>query len=179
MYIVANPGFEYVDLTAITADNVRYMPAVKFYEKYELSNTVNESYIWLSGNNNTTATYEISVECEGRVPRIVTHTGHAIGGNNYIGGNNHFADGGNEFDGFNSVMELSAGALSASTLSAYSLSASTLSAAALSASTLSADKLSASTLSANDTVVDKLSSYSLSANYLSTYDAAADFLSAG
>ena len=144
LYIVANPGFEYVDLTAITADNVRYMPAVKFYEKYELSNTVNESYIWLSGNNNTTATYEISVECEGRVPRIVTHTGHAIGGNNYIGGNNHFADGGNEFDGFNSVMELSAGALSASTLSA------------------------------NNTVVDKLSAYSLSADSLSAYSLSAD-----
>ena len=149
MYIVANPGFEYVDLTAITADNVRYMPAVKFYEKYELSNTVNESYIWLSGNNNTTATYEISVECEGRVPRIVTHTGHAIGGNNYIGGNNHFADGGNEFDGFNSVMELSAGALSASTLSANSAAV---------------DKLSAYSLSA-----DSLSAYSLSADEMSVY----------
>ena len=147
MYIVANPGFEYVDLTAITADNVRYMPAVKFYEKYELSNTVNESYIWLSGNNNTTATYEISVECEGRVPRIVTHTGHAIGGNNYIGGNNHFADGGNEFDGFNSVMELSAGALSASTLSA------------------------------NSAVVDKLSAYSLSADEVSAYSLSADEVS--
>lgn len=124
------------------------MPAVKFYEKYELSNTVNENYVWLSGNNNTTATYEVSVECDGRVPRIVTVTGHAIGGNNYIGGNNHFADGGNEFDGFNSVMELSAGALSASTLSA------------------------------NDTAVDKLSAYSLSADNLSAYVLSANVLSA-
>lgn len=97
IYIVANPGLEYVELSSIAPANVRFMPAVKFYEKYELSNTVNESYVWLSGNNNAEATYELSVECEDRVPRIVTVTGHSIGGNNY------FADGGNYFAGSNTI----------------------------------------------------------------------------
>ena len=60
----------------------------------------------MSGNNNTTATYEISVENVSRHPVIVNHTGHSIGGNNY------FADGGNYFAGSNTIEELSIAKLS-------------------------------------------------------------------
>lgn len=106
LYIIADPGNEEIELTAIKPENVRFLNAVKFNEHNALSATINQNYIWLSGNNNTSAVYELSVINANGTPQILSATGHSIGGNNY------FADGGNYFDGANTIKELSSDKIS-------------------------------------------------------------------
>ena len=128
------------DKTFITLDelldNVEILPAVRRFEHYELSNAVRDNFVWLSGNNNTSAIYD-------------GHVGHAISG-------------GNEFLGYNQFQELSVAKLSVSELSGYKLDVDQLSVAKLSASDLSVHDIDADDLSAENAAISYLSAYQLS-----------------
>lgn len=52
-YIIIHGDFDQINLEDITPSNVYYVNAVKRYELFELSNTVNDNYAYLSGNNST------------------------------------------------------------------------------------------------------------------------------
>ena len=90
LYIATGDSTTYVQLTSLTTANVHHIQSVQFDEYHQLSNIVRANYPWLAGNNTRNAQYEISVQIKGRVPEIVTATGHAFGQNNDFEGNNRF-----------------------------------------------------------------------------------------
>ena len=115
----------------LTYDNVheyaKVIPAVRFYELYQLSVTVSSDYFWLSGGNNNIA-------------------GHAISGDNDFIGNNYF-------EGISASI-ISSNNISAINLTSDSLSASLISVDSLSASKISVYNMSVDNLSARNISVD-------------------------
>ena len=103
-----------IPLSKITKDNIKVF-CNDWYVPYQLNTINNYEQIWLSGNNNESAIYNVSVYTNDNSPRISTLTGHSIGGNNY------FKDGNNYFDGFNKILSLSTHDISSELLSVYEL----------------------------------------------------------
>ena len=137
--IVHSPvGAVEIPLSELNKDSVKIISDVRFFEHYQLSNTVFANTPWLSGGNRLDAKYYSGISANGYNPEYIISTGHAISGNNDIGGNNHFVDGNNIFDGYNCIEQLSTCSLSTEKLSGHEMVANGISAYQLSANNLSA-----------------------------------------
>ena len=137
--IVHSPvGAVDIPLSELNKDSVKIISDVRFFEHYQLSNTVFANTPWLSGGNRLDAKYYSGISANGYNPEYIISTGHAISGNNDIGGNNHFLDGNNIFDGYNCIEQLSTCSLSTEKLSGCEIVANGISAYQLSANNLSA-----------------------------------------
>lgn len=137
--IVHSPvGAVEIPLSELNKDSVKIISDVRFFEHYQLSNTVFANTPWLSGGNRFDAKYYSGISANGYNPEYIISTGHAISGNNDIGGNNHFVDGNNIFDGYNCIEQLSTCSLSTEKLSGHEMVANRISAYQLSANNLSA-----------------------------------------
>ncbi len=110
LYVALDTDDAYVPLSVLNSTTVKIIPAVSFFKHNQLSNTIHNNYFWLSGGNNDSATYQISVYNNNGTPELCSTVGHSIGGNN------HFLDGNNEFDGSNYIEQLSTITLSTDNL---------------------------------------------------------------